>query len=87
MPVAVEIPKEKWTGKVREVTLGATATGVGIGANLGIREDFFVEALRGEITREGVHRMSYQLSPARVTGGGFWVLGSALLGTDTKLAY
>lgn len=25
MPVAVEIPKEKWTGKVREVTLGATA--------------------------------------------------------------
>ncbi len=25
MPVVVEIPKEKWTGKVREVTLGATA--------------------------------------------------------------
>ncbi len=25
MPVAVEIPKEKWVGKVREVTLGATA--------------------------------------------------------------
>jgi acetyl-CoA decarbonylase/synthase complex subunit delta len=25
MPVAVEIPKEKWAGKVREVTLGATA--------------------------------------------------------------
>jgi acetyl-CoA decarbonylase/synthase complex subunit delta len=24
MPVAVEIPKEKWTGKIREVTLGAT---------------------------------------------------------------
>ncbi len=24
MPVAVEIPKEKWTGKVREITLGAT---------------------------------------------------------------
>ncbi|MBI3363177.1 MAG: acetyl-CoA decarbonylase/synthase complex subunit delta, partial [Chloroflexi bacterium] len=24
MPIAVEIPKEKWTGKVREVTLGAT---------------------------------------------------------------
>jgi acetyl-CoA decarbonylase/synthase complex subunit delta len=24
MPVSVEIPKEKWTGKVREVTLGAT---------------------------------------------------------------
>jgi acetyl-CoA decarbonylase/synthase, CODH/ACS complex subunit delta len=25
MPIAVEIPKEKWAGKVREVTLGATA--------------------------------------------------------------
>jgi acetyl-CoA decarbonylase/synthase complex subunit delta len=25
MPVTVEIPKEKWTGKIREVTLGATA--------------------------------------------------------------
>ncbi|MGC8788093.1 MAG: CO dehydrogenase/acetyl-CoA synthase subunit delta [Anaerolineae bacterium] len=25
MPIAVEIPKEKWTGKVREVKLGATA--------------------------------------------------------------
>ncbi len=25
MPVTVEIPKEKWAGKVREVTLGATA--------------------------------------------------------------
>jgi acetyl-CoA decarbonylase/synthase complex subunit delta len=25
MPVTVEIPKEKWVGKVREVTLGATA--------------------------------------------------------------
>ena len=29
MPVAVEIPKEKWTGKVREVTLGATSEGGG----------------------------------------------------------
>ena len=26
MPVTIEIPKEKWTGKVREITLGATAT-------------------------------------------------------------
>ena len=25
MPIIVEIPKEKWAGKVREVTLGATA--------------------------------------------------------------
>jgi acetyl-CoA decarbonylase/synthase complex subunit delta len=25
MPVTIEIPREKWTGKVREVTLGATA--------------------------------------------------------------
>jgi acetyl-CoA decarbonylase/synthase complex subunit delta len=25
MPVTVEVPKEKWTGKIREVTLGATA--------------------------------------------------------------
>ena len=25
MPVAVEIPKDKWAGKVREVTIGATA--------------------------------------------------------------
>jgi acetyl-CoA decarbonylase/synthase, CODH/ACS complex subunit delta len=25
MPVTIEIPKEKWTGKVREITLGATA--------------------------------------------------------------
>ncbi len=25
MPIAVEIPKEKWTGRIREITLGATA--------------------------------------------------------------
>ena len=25
MPVTLEVPKEKWTGKVREITLGATA--------------------------------------------------------------
>ena len=25
MPVTVEIPEERWTGTVREVTLGATA--------------------------------------------------------------
>ena len=25
MPVTVEIPKEQWTGTIREVTLGATA--------------------------------------------------------------
>jgi acetyl-CoA decarbonylase/synthase complex subunit delta len=25
MPVTIEIPREKWTGKVREITLGATA--------------------------------------------------------------
>ena len=25
MPVAVDIPKDKWSGKVREVTIGATA--------------------------------------------------------------
>ena len=25
MPVTIEVPKEKWTGKVREITLGATA--------------------------------------------------------------
>lgn len=29
MPVTVEIPKEKWTGKVREVTLGATTAAGG----------------------------------------------------------
>jgi acetyl-CoA decarbonylase/synthase complex subunit delta len=29
MPVTVELPKEKWAGKVREVTLGATAAGGG----------------------------------------------------------
>jgi acetyl-CoA decarbonylase/synthase complex subunit delta len=29
MPVTVEVPKEKWTGKVREVTLGTTADGGG----------------------------------------------------------
>jgi acetyl-CoA decarbonylase/synthase complex subunit delta len=29
MPVTVEIPKEKWTGSIREVTLGATAANGG----------------------------------------------------------
>jgi acetyl-CoA decarbonylase/synthase, CODH/ACS complex subunit delta len=29
MPITVEIPKEKWTGKVREVTLGATSSNGG----------------------------------------------------------
>ena len=26
MPVTVEIPKERWTGTIREVTLGATSS-------------------------------------------------------------
>jgi hypothetical protein len=55
--------------------------------DLGINEDFFVERVDHRIDAEGLwHFCTLHLSPASFFGG-FWVLGSSALGTDTKLAY
>ena len=74
---------ERLTREISDrVTVVATNT-----AGLGINEDFFIEQITDVVThRGGTHRVIYTLSPASVYGG-FWVLGTSLLGVSTKLAW
>ena len=55
-------------------------------AKLGFSRDFYVEAISHRINSGGQHTVSYSLSD---TGGfaGFWVIGKAKLGIDTRLTY
>ena len=64
------------------ITLVATGTET----LLGINEEFFIEAMRHSVSRDGLHRVSYDISPAAGYSG-FWVLGSSLFGTTTKLMF
>ena len=56
-------------------------------ADLGVAEDFFIEAMTHRVTNGGrTHKLDLDLSP--VSGfGGFWSIGNSLLGVDTMLAY
>ena len=55
-------------------------------AKLGFSRDFYVEAISHKISSGGQHTVSYSLSD---TGGfaGFWVIGKAKLGIDTRITY
>lgn len=63
------------------ITLVATGS-----SELGIDEDFYVEAERHTINRARTHVVELQLSPVR-TVGGIWILGVGKTGTSTRLAY
>ena len=55
MPQSIEVPKEKWTGKVREVTLGATAAEGGTRARtvtVGVTASFLKEEYRRAMASE-----------------------------------
>lgn len=54
------------------------------GAQLGINSEFFIEAEYHELSLNG-HWVTYEVSDARFDTG-FWLLGTGMLGTTTKLA-
>lgn len=65
------------------VTVRADAT-TASGAQLGINEDFYIEAMTHRYDLKA-HTVTYQLSSAKGDGG-YWILGTSQLGTTTKLA-
>lgn len=64
------------------ITVKADATNAA-GAQLGIDQDFFIEAVTHRYTLSG-HWVRYELSDAEMIGG-YWVLGISRLGIDTRL--
>jgi len=55
-------------------------------ADLAINRDFFIEAVKHQISADRTHRVTYLLSDA-VQFSDFWVLNTSALGTSTRLAY
>jgi len=55
-------------------------------ADLSIDRDFFIEAVRHQISANRLHKVTYLLSDA-VQFSDFWVLNTSALGTSTRLAY
>jgi hypothetical protein len=55
-------------------------------ADLSINRDFFIEAVRHQISANRLHQVTYLLSDA-VQFSDFWVLNTSALGTSTRLAY
>ena len=58
-----------------------------VGTNLGINTDFFVESIRHSVTREGVHTMELQCSPASMFAGFFVLDSTSLLDGADRLAF
>ena len=64
-----------------------TVTMIGA-SDLGINEDMFAETVSHRVRAGGSdHVVTVDLSPVASTFGGFWVIGTSELGTDTRLAY
>ena len=55
-------------------------------ADLSINRDFFIEAVRHQISANRLHQVTYLLSDA-IQFSDFWVLNTSALGTSTRLAY
>ena len=55
-------------------------------ADLGIDEDFFIESERHIIIGGFRHQVTYECSPATAFAG-FWVIGTSVLGSSTRMAY
>ncbi len=54
---------------------------------LGLNGDYFIEAIKHRIGEQGLsHWVTLECSPADAYGG-FWILGTSLLGQGTKLGY
>ena len=68
------------------ITVVANNT-AGVGTNLGINTDFFIESIRHHVTREGVHTMEIQCSPASMFAGFFVLDSTSLLDGADRLAF
>lgn len=71
----------------REISDRITVVATGATTELGINDDFFIESISHRITKAGFHHeVTFELSAAEGDGG-YWVLGTSVLGSTTKLAY
>lgn len=77
---------------VRDISDRVTLTATALKTNLGLDEDFFIEAIHHRIGESDsgqgalIQTTTFLLSP--VAGdGGYWVLGLSVLGTDTRVGY
>ncbi|SCZ80387.1 hypothetical protein [Acidaminobacter hydrogenoformans] len=70
----------------REISDRVTVTATGALTELGISNDFFVEAIAHRISNGGqLHEIELTLSSAGAAE--YWIIGTSLLGTTTKLAF
>ena len=51
---------------------------------LGINDDFFIEHMRHQMDMDGRHTVTYECSEA-TRYGGFWVIGTSALDTETRI--
>jgi len=71
----------------REISDRVTIVSTGSGSQLGLNEDFFIEAISHRISAAGgLHETFFELSYADADAG-YWILGTSALGSTTKLAY
>jgi hypothetical protein len=71
----------------RNISDRITVVATGSKTELGISGDFFIEAISHKISNAGrYHEVMFEMSEASGDGG-YWVVGTSLLGTDTRLAY
>jgi hypothetical protein len=71
----------------RNISDRVTVVATGAKTELGINNEFFIEAISHRISNSGkFHEVTFELSDASGDGG-YWVLGTSELGTNTRLAY
>jgi hypothetical protein len=71
----------------RNISDRITVIATGAKTELGINNDFFVEAISHRISSSGrFHEVTFELSDASGDGG-YWVLGTSELNINTRLAY
>jgi hypothetical protein len=88
--VHVTLPGDGGAAYINEIIARDISDRVTIEADndmdLGINEDFFIEAEKHTWTPGGLTQVTYECSPA--TGfGGFWVIGVSTMGETTRLTY
>jgi hypothetical protein len=69
----------------REISDRVNFVGTG-SAGLGVNEDSFIESVVHVIQANRVHRAEFDLAPAAITSD-IWIMGTSLLGTNSRLGY
>ena len=70
----------------RDISDRVTIVATGSKTNLGINNDFFIEAITHRVSEDRRHTMMIEVSDASKFSD-FWVLGTSELGTSTRLFY